>query len=113
MGLWAYMCEEHFRLYGTGIGPDKGQALVLTNPRSDLLPVPDGPFAIAGQVCALLMKSGKPADAYELASQVIQCEESESAFELLRHYVHMYDLSSAPQYGEPGIEAKIRNLLNC
>lgn len=26
-GPWAYMCEEHFRLYGIGLGTGKGQRL--------------------------------------------------------------------------------------
>jgi hypothetical protein len=113
MGLWAYMCEDHFRLYGAGIGPEKGQVLVLANPRSDLLPAPDGVFAIAGQVCALLRKSGKPCDANDLAWQLFQCDDRESAYDLLRQYVHMHELTPAPQPGGPGIKVKIRNLINC
>jgi hypothetical protein len=26
-GPWAYMCEEHFRLYGLGLGQGRGQRL--------------------------------------------------------------------------------------
>lgn len=29
MGPWAYMCEEHFKQYGVGLGLGKGQKLVL------------------------------------------------------------------------------------
>jgi hypothetical protein len=29
MGLWAYLCEAHFRLVGIGLGTGKGQRLVL------------------------------------------------------------------------------------
>ena len=28
-GFWANMCEEHFRLYGIGLGIGKGQRLIL------------------------------------------------------------------------------------
>ena len=28
-GQWAYMCEPHFNLYGTGLGLGKGQRLIL------------------------------------------------------------------------------------
>jgi len=27
MGPWAYMCEEHFRQFGIGLGSGKGQRL--------------------------------------------------------------------------------------
>jgi hypothetical protein len=30
-GPWAFMCEEHFRLYGIGLGLGKGQRLVVRN----------------------------------------------------------------------------------
>lgn len=30
-GPWAYMCAEHFRLYGVGLGTGKGQRLVARN----------------------------------------------------------------------------------
>jgi hypothetical protein len=29
MGPWAYMCESHFRQYGTGLGLGMGQRLIL------------------------------------------------------------------------------------
>ena len=29
MGSWAYMCEEHFEMYGIGLGIGRGQRLVL------------------------------------------------------------------------------------
>jgi len=29
-GPWAYMCEEHFRDFGVGLGLGKGQRLVST-----------------------------------------------------------------------------------
>ena len=29
MGLWANMCEEHFKAYETGLGLGKGQRLIL------------------------------------------------------------------------------------
>jgi hypothetical protein len=28
-GPWAFMCEEHFRLYGLGLGMGKGQRLTV------------------------------------------------------------------------------------
>lgn len=28
-GPWAYMCEEHFKVHGTGLGIGRGQRLVL------------------------------------------------------------------------------------
>ena len=28
MGPWAYMCEEHFQMYGIGLGPGRGQRLL-------------------------------------------------------------------------------------
>jgi len=28
MGPWAYMCEEHFKMYGIGLGTGKGQKLI-------------------------------------------------------------------------------------
>ena len=28
MGPWAYMCEEHFKQYGVGLGLGKGQKLI-------------------------------------------------------------------------------------
>jgi hypothetical protein len=31
-GPWAFMCEEHFRMYGTGLGMGKGQRLVVKQP---------------------------------------------------------------------------------
>jgi hypothetical protein len=30
-GPWAYMCEEHFKMYGVGLGTGKGQRLVVRN----------------------------------------------------------------------------------
>jgi len=27
-GFWAYMCDQHFRDYGTGLGLGKGQKLI-------------------------------------------------------------------------------------
>jgi len=27
--VWAYMCEEHFKKYGIGLGLGKGQRLIL------------------------------------------------------------------------------------
>lgn len=114
MGLWAYMCEDHFILYGIGIGPGKGHVLVLADPGSELLPDPERPFAIAGQVSALLCKSGKPRDAYELALQLFQCEDSKSAFSVLRHYVRMNEPSPAPQTtGKTSIKVHIGNPMNC
>lgn len=29
MGPWAYMCKEHYRQYGVGLGMGRGQVLVL------------------------------------------------------------------------------------
>ena len=29
MGPWAYMCKGHFATHGIGLGPGKGQKLVL------------------------------------------------------------------------------------
>jgi len=29
MGPWGFMCKRHYRLYGVGLGPGKGQKLVL------------------------------------------------------------------------------------
>ena len=114
MGLWAYMCEDHFMLYGTGIGPDKGRVLVLTDTGTDLLPVHDSPFAIAGQVCAILRKSGKPEDVYNLAIQLLECEDSEAVFRLLSHYVHMHNLAPALQQPEKsGIEEKNTDPMRC
>ena len=28
-GPWAYMCEEHFKIYGVGLGLGRGQRLIL------------------------------------------------------------------------------------
>ena len=28
IGPWAYMCEEHFQMYGIGLGPGRGQKLI-------------------------------------------------------------------------------------
>ena len=28
VGPWAYMCEEHFQIYGIGLGPGRGQRLL-------------------------------------------------------------------------------------
>lgn len=28
-GSWAYMCEKHFRDYGTGLGTGRGQRLIV------------------------------------------------------------------------------------
>jgi len=35
LGPWAYMCEEHFRTHGIGLGLGKGQKLVLENKTGD------------------------------------------------------------------------------
>jgi hypothetical protein len=32
-GSWAYMCEEHFKMYGLGLGLGRGQRLVVRNGR--------------------------------------------------------------------------------
>lgn len=32
-GFWANMCEQHFRIYGVGLGLGKGQRLVLRSKR--------------------------------------------------------------------------------
>jgi hypothetical protein len=32
-GIWAYMCEDHFRQYGVGLGLGKGQRLILVDPK--------------------------------------------------------------------------------
>ena len=32
-GSWAYMCEEHFKQYGIGLGTGKGQKLIYKNKR--------------------------------------------------------------------------------
>lgn len=29
MGSWAFMCEDHFRQYGVGLGTGRGQRLVV------------------------------------------------------------------------------------
>jgi hypothetical protein len=87
LGPWAYMCERHFNLYGVGIGPDKGQKLVLVKQRSALLQAPEGLFAVAGQVSALLKKHGQNGDAYEFAWQLFQCKDNNEALELLEQYV--------------------------
>ncbi len=113
MGIWAYMCEEHFKLYGTGIGPGKGRVLALVDPGSELVTEPGRPFAVAGQVGALLHKCGKSRDAYEFASQLFQCEDSESVLAVLRQYVRMKDLSPATQTGEACIEVHTGNPMNC
>ena len=28
-GMWAFMCDAHFALYGTGLGMGRGQRLIL------------------------------------------------------------------------------------
>ena len=88
VGPWAYMCERHFNLYGVGIGPDRGQKLVLVKSRSSLLQYPEGLFAVAGQVSALLQKCGQSGDAYEFAWQLFQCKDHNEAFALLEQYVY-------------------------
>lgn len=30
VGPWAYMCEDHFRVFGVGLGTGAGQRLVLS-----------------------------------------------------------------------------------
>ena len=110
LGPWAYMCERHFNLYGVGIGPDKGQKLVLVKPRSALLQSPDGLFAIAGQVSALLQQYGQAGDAYEFAWQLFQCKEHKEALALLEQYVHTRDSFSASYIGGHGTQAHNQRL---
>lgn len=31
IGRWAFMCEEHFQVYGVGLGTGRGQRLVLAS----------------------------------------------------------------------------------
>lgn len=39
-GPWAYMCEDHFLLHGTGLGVGRGQKLVLiSGTEIDTVPV--------------------------------------------------------------------------
>lgn len=33
LGSWAYMCKEHFKQYGIGLGTGKGQKLIYKNKR--------------------------------------------------------------------------------
>jgi hypothetical protein len=30
-GPWAFMCDDHFRIYGMGLGTGKGQELIVTS----------------------------------------------------------------------------------
>jgi hypothetical protein len=32
MGPWAYMCQAHFAMFGTGLGTGRGQQLILGSP---------------------------------------------------------------------------------
>ena len=112
-GIWANMCEEHFTLYGTGIGPGKGCLLVLADPGTA---IPDGPamfFVIGGQIAALLRKSGKSAEAYELVMQLFECKDYQSAIDLLSHYVHIHDNAVVFPSGETAVPAKTHDLMNC
>ena len=110
LGPWAYMCERHFNLYGIGIGPDKGQKLVLVKPRSALLQAPEGLFAIAGQVSALLQKYGQSEDAYEFAWQLFQCKDYNEALVLLEQYVYTRDSFSAFHISGHGTQANNHRL---
>jgi hypothetical protein len=110
LGPWAYMCERHFNLYGVGIGPDKGQKLVLVKPRSDLLQSPEGLFAVAGQVSALLQKCGQPGEAYEFAWKLFQCKDYKEALDLLQQYVYTSDSLSLPHITGPGTQVNNQRL---
>jgi hypothetical protein len=34
-GPWAYMCDEHFRQFGVGLGTGRGQLLIASNPTKE------------------------------------------------------------------------------
>ena len=110
LGPWAYMCERHFNLYGVGIGPEKGQKLVLVKPRSALLQAPEGLFAVAGQVSALLQKYGQSGDAYNFAWQLFQCKDRKEALALLEQYVYTRDSFSVSHISGHDTQANDRRL---
>ncbi len=90
IGLWAYMCERHFKQYGVGLGSDKGQKLVSDKPRYRLRKTEKNLFVIAGRVSATLQKAGQHEKAKELADRLFQCNSYDEAIALMQEYVEIY-----------------------